>query len=170
MHIHYISVYIEACSYSILYMFDFWFACALVNFTLSDFSVRLVDGSAPNEGRVEVYYQGQWGSICDLHGVDDWNGDAANVVCRQLGYKSMYQVSNDVDRGSSRVILANLSCSSLDSSLAACQHDNMDSTTACSGVSDSVAGVACDGRLGVPPTPSTPPGNQTKRKAVDVFF
>ena len=39
-------------------------------------------GNSPVEGRVEIYYNGQWGSICDR----DWDMDDANVACRSLGY------------------------------------------------------------------------------------
>ena len=46
-------------------------------------SVRLAGGKGPFEGRVEVYHNQQWGSICD----DRFDEMDAKVICKMLGYK-----------------------------------------------------------------------------------
>ena len=47
--------------------------------------LRLVGpGSRPEEGRLEVLHQGQWGTVCD----DDFALQEATVACRQLGFET----------------------------------------------------------------------------------
>ena len=44
--------------------------------------VRLQGGLGSHEGRVEICFNDQWGTICDL----GWDESDAAVVCRELGF------------------------------------------------------------------------------------
>ena len=91
----------------------------------TDWDIRLVGGSSPSQGRVEVCYMNQWGTVCS-------NGQAvlpalANVICRQLGYSffnpTVYQNSY-FGGGSGGIYLytPTLLCTGNESRLQDCYH------------------------------------------------
>ena len=85
------------------------------------FSVRLVDGIHSYEGRVEVNYQGEWGTVCG----DGWDLNNADVICRQLGYPSASQAWQRAHfgQGSGLILLDEVSCSGSESDISDCRHD-----------------------------------------------
>ncbi|XP_051015110.1 LOW QUALITY PROTEIN: galectin-3-binding protein [Acomys russatus] len=83
-----------------------------------DGDMRLANGASANEGRVEIFYRGQWGTVCD----NLWNLLDANVVCRALGYKNATQALGRAAFGPGRgpVMLDEVECTGTESSLANC--------------------------------------------------
>ena len=57
--------------------------------------VRLVGGATLFEGRVEFFFLGQWGTVCNYN----WDLADATVVCRQLGYVRALEVPSSASFG-----------------------------------------------------------------------
>ena len=102
-------------------------------------SIRLVGGSLYNEGRVEVNYNGEWGTVCD----DGWSSIDAGVVCRQLGFGSSGIAigSAGFGQGSGSIWLDSVTCIGNESTLASCGHLGVNITRSCYHFED--AGVRC---------------------------
>ncbi|XP_058890115.1 lysyl oxidase homolog 3B-like isoform X2 [Acipenser ruthenus] len=96
-----------------------------------------------NEGRIEVFYNEEWGTICD----DDFSTENAHVLCRHLGFISAtgWTHSSKYGKGAGKIWLDNVQCSGSEKSIADCRSrgwGNSDCTH------DEDAGVICkDERL-----------------------
>ncbi|XP_030832963.1 neurotrypsin [Strongylocentrotus purpuratus] len=112
---------------------------AAVECDINEGDVRLVDGSTPNQGRVEIYHNYQWGTVCD----DRWDDSDARVVCRQLGYSGDVgeaRSGGTYGQGSDPIYLDEVGCSGYESRLEYCSH-NVWGVEDCSHSED--AGVYC---------------------------
>uniref|UniRef100_A0A8C2Q3B0 Lysyl oxidase homolog n=1 Tax=Cyprinus carpio TaxID=7962 RepID=A0A8C2Q3B0_CYPCA len=70
------------------------------------------------EGRLEVFYNNEWGTICD----DDFSIEAAHVACRELGFLGAvaWSPSAKFGQGEGRIWLDNVHCTGGEKSLAEC--------------------------------------------------
>ena len=69
-------------------------------------------------GRVEVYHEGEWGTVCD----DEWSYDDASVVCEELGFVKVIHEARRAKygQGSGKVWLSKVECNGREMSLLEC--------------------------------------------------
>ena len=88
--------------------------------------VRLVGGgSVASQGRVEVFHNGVWGTICNCYYWYRNLGMAeANVVCRELGYDGAMVVPSFAVFGPGKGVtwMNRLRCNGDEKSIKACGH------------------------------------------------
>uniref|UniRef100_A0A8C2XTN9 Neurotrypsin n=1 Tax=Capra hircus TaxID=9925 RepID=A0A8C2XTN9_CAPHI len=103
------------------------------------FPIRLMDGENEKEGRVEVFINGQWGTVCD----DGWTDEDATVICRQLGYKGPARARSMAyfGEGEGPIHMDNVKCTGNERSLADCVRQDIGDHD-CRHSED--AGVICD--------------------------
>ena len=82
--------------------------------------VRLVDGPTESEGRVEVYHNGEWGTVCD----DGWDLNDAQVVCNELKFGPAIAARYNAfyGQGSGKIWLGDLNCTDTEKSISMCSH------------------------------------------------
>ena len=77
--------------------------------------LRLSHGSY---GRVEVYYNGTWGTVCD----NSWDSNDGTVVCQELGYGRAISVRHSAayGQGSGPIWMDGVECGGAERRLFSC--------------------------------------------------
>ena len=132
---------------------DVWVLCGEPVADREEGDLRLVGGSAPSEGRLEILHDHHWGTVCD----DEFDARDADVACRQLGYMSASEFfgfsRNPFGPGTGRIVLDNLRCTGEEARLVECPHTK---THNCHHLED--VGLACvDTEPDPAPTPTIDP-------------
>ena len=86
----------------------------------TDLIIRLVNGTTRYEGRVEVYHNGEWGTVCD----DGWDLNDAQVLCSELGLGEAVNASHSAyyGQGSGPIWLAYLQCVGNEKTIGDCKY------------------------------------------------
>ncbi|XP_030851451.1 deleted in malignant brain tumors 1 protein isoform X3 [Strongylocentrotus purpuratus] len=128
---------------------------------VTDGSLRLAGGARTNEGRVEIYHNGQWGTVCD----DNWDTTDANIACRQLGYKGVDVLING-GSGLGPIWLDEVTCLGSEFRLSSCPHSGW-GVNNCSHSED--AGMRCSSLIFIDGSLRLAGGATTNEGRVEIY-
>ncbi|XP_070555937.1 scavenger receptor cysteine-rich domain-containing protein DMBT1-like [Ptychodera flava] len=99
--------------------------------------VRLGGGETPFEGRVEVFMNEQWGTVCHV----GWDIKDAEVVCKEVGFPgAMRPATFNPETKARQKLMTDVECSGNEDSIFECEYKT--EITNCS--NDDDAGVYCN--------------------------
>lgn len=107
------------------------------------FRVRLRGGRDHCSGRVEVLWNGTWGTLCDDH----WTRENAGVVCQELGCGTLVDApDNCFTHGEGRHLLGHVLCQGNEHFLYQCKRRRFNLAHPCNFVNLTV-GAVCVGEI-----------------------
>jgi len=85
--------------------------------------IRLVGGATDNQGRVEVFVKGEWGTVCD----DRFGMADAEVICKMLGYPKAIRARNRAyySQGSGPIWVDQLDCTGNEDNIFDCKMNEL---------------------------------------------
>ena len=83
-------------------------------------TIKLSGGMSLNEGRVDIFLHGHWGTVCDYN----WDLLDAIVACRQLGYSTaeVALTGSAIGTGSGPNLMNSMRCTGYEGNLFECNH------------------------------------------------
>uniref|UniRef100_A0A669CWU0 SRCR domain-containing protein n=1 Tax=Oreochromis niloticus TaxID=8128 RepID=A0A669CWU0_ORENI len=93
---------------------------AVLNHEPREGDVRLFGSKNVSEGRVEIYHDGKWGTVCD----DNWDMADARVLCRQLNFPGARSIVTGKDYGQGApgpIWLDDVNCKGTETHLFTCE-------------------------------------------------
>lgn len=105
--------------------------------------IRLVGGASFTEGRVEIFVDNGWGTVCD----HEFDIDDVTVVCKQLGFRKAEKVLPGAyfGKGNGTIKAKNPDCNGDESSLTECKASLFSHLYKCEHSED--ASVRCSGEI-----------------------
>uniref|UniRef100_A0A669D465 SRCR domain-containing protein n=1 Tax=Oreochromis niloticus TaxID=8128 RepID=A0A669D465_ORENI len=105
--------------YILLFFLELHIILKRVNHEPREGDVRLFGSKNVSEGRVEIYHDGKWGTVCD----DNWDMADARVLCRQLNFPGARSIVTGKDYGQAPgpIWLDDVNCKGTETHLFTCE-------------------------------------------------